>query len=142
MTLAPCLSCGEPVTGSRCRECQQQTERTYDRKPKTAASTRGYDWRWTQLSRRARRTQPWCSDCGREDNLTTDHTPQAWAAYLDGRPITLAMVDVVCNDCNNERGTARPGGKRWREAFPTRAGQAKFQSENDSQLGGGREVRR
>lgn len=142
MTLAPCLSCGEPGTGSRCRECQNDTERTYDRKPKTAASSRGYDRRWRNLSERARQVQPYCTDCGTEDDLQADHSPEAWRRYDAGLPIRLQDVDVVCGRCNIERGTARPGGERSSRHAATLAGQAKFQSENDSQLGGGREVRR
>lgn len=122
--MKPCITCGEPVVDSRCRECQREVERTFARAPKTSASSRGYDWRWTQLSQRARRTQPWCTDCGTEDDLQADHSPEAWRRYEAGLPIRLEDVDVVCGTCNDERGTARPGGMRWREAFPTRAGQA------------------
>ena len=56
MTLSPCLDCGEPTTGPRC------PEHTVD--PKASATDRGYDGAWTKLSRRARRLQPFCTDCG------------------------------------------------------------------------------
>lgn len=71
------------------------------------ARQRGYDSAWERLSRRARRAQPFCSDCGREDHLTTDHSPTAWQRRDAGLPIRLEDVDVVCKWCNSERGAAR-----------------------------------
>lgn len=134
MTLAPCLDCGEPVVGSRCRECSLETERTYVRTPKTSARARGYTTAWDRLSRRARRLQPWCSDCGATDQLQTDHSPEAWDRYFAGVPIRLVDVDVVCATCNVERGTARPGGMRSTDPPGTLVGQAKSESHSTGEL--------
>ena len=99
MSLKPCLDCGQPCTGPRC------SEHTVDRK--ASAKERGYDWQWTKLSKRARRLQPFRSDCGSTEDLQTDHTPEAWAAKEAGKPITLGMIDVTCGPCNRRRGAAR-----------------------------------
>lgn len=99
MTLRPCLTCGEPTEGPRCVEHTTEAKGTN--------TERGYDNRWRRLSRQARRLQPWCSDCGSVTDLQCDHSPEAWAARAAGKPITLAMVDVVCGDCNRARGAAR-----------------------------------
>lgn len=99
MTLRPCVKCGEPCTGPRC------AEHTVDLK--AAASERGYDWQWTQLSKRARRLQPFCLDCGGADDLQADHSPEAWARKAAGKPIRLQDIDVVCGPCNRARGAAR-----------------------------------
>ncbi|MCH9668949.1 MAG: hypothetical protein K0U76_03850 [Actinomycetia bacterium] len=99
MTLTACLDCGEPSTGPRC------TEHTLDDKP--TAHARGYDAAWTRLSKRARRLQPFCTDCGSTEDLQTDHTPEAWARKAAGKPIRLADVEVVCGPCNRARGAAR-----------------------------------
>ena len=91
MTVRPCLQPGCPQlvrNGSRCPEHER---------PNTAG--RGYGSAWQTLSREARGLQPWCTDCGAEDNLTVDHLH--WPAY------TLADVEVVCMACNNRRGKLR-----------------------------------
>jgi hypothetical protein len=103
----PCIVCGEPSEQPRCPE-----HRT-DYKPPAAA--RGYDAKWKRLSRRARRAQPWCSDCGTTEGLQTDHSPGAWQRKTRGLEVRLCDVDVVCGPCNRARGaargvTARPGG--------------------------------
>lgn len=110
MTLRPCLDCGEPSSGPRC------PEHTVDTKP--AAAERGYDHRWNQLSKRARRLQPFCLDCGSTEDLQTDHSPEAWAAKAAGKPITLAMVSVRCGPCNRAAGAAR-GPSATRGPAPT-----------------------
>lgn len=104
MTLKPCVQCGEPTPRSRCDEHtirRAKSPRDY-----------GYDSAWDRLSRRARRMQPWCSDCGAVDDLTTDHSPEAWAAKQAGRAIDISMVDVVCRSCNTRRGAARSPSTR------------------------------
>lgn len=90
MTAKPCLDCGTPTASTRCTE------------------HRGYDSAWERLSKKARRMQPWCEDCGSVENLTCDHSPEAWARKAAGKPIRLRDVAVVCMDCNNARGQARP----------------------------------
>lgn len=99
-----CAECGDPFrrrpgdTRSRCYECKPTAGTNYpvaapERKHGTT-SQRGYDTAWRRLSERARALQPWCSDCGRRDDLTTDHTPAAWARRAAGRAIRLADVEV------------------------------------------------
>ena len=90
MTLRPCLDCGRPTASTHCPE------------------HRGYDSAWERLSQRARKLQPWCSDCGATEGLTCDHSPEAWARRAAGKPIRLRDVDVVCGPCNTARGQARP----------------------------------
>ena len=108
MTLRPCLTCGEPTEGSRCDECAPAHARTH-RTVKRSARDRGYDAAWDALSKRARRLQPFCSDCGTTEDLTTDHSPAAWQRRAEGPPIRLRDVDVVCRSDNARRGRARPG---------------------------------
>lgn len=110
-----CADCGlvyeRESKSARCPECQPTRERTARRivseSRRGTRRSRGYDQAWERLSKRARRLQPWCSDCGREDDLTTDHSPQAWERRERGLTIRLEDVDVVCSTCNGERGAAR-----------------------------------
>lgn len=100
MTLRPCVVCGEPTGSTRC------SAHTVSRR-KTNASARGYDTAWRKLSERARRLQPFCTDCGSTEDLQTDHSPQAWQRKAEGHAIRLADVEVVCGPCNRTRGAAR-----------------------------------
>lgn len=109
MTVKPCIlpGCGEPTELSRCPEHRKDTR---DKR------ARGYDWHWDQLSRRARRLQPFCTDCGSTEDLQGDHTPEAWRRHYAGRPIRLRDIAVVCGPCNRARGPARPGSPRDTQA--------------------------
>ena len=110
-----CSGCGavyeRESSGSMCLECKPTRERTANRivseSRRGTAKSRGYGAAWVRLSRRARRLQPFCSDCGRTEDLTTDHSPTAWARHDAGLPIRLEDVDVVCVVCNSDRGPAR-----------------------------------
>lgn len=114
---ASCAECGEPYeqtdpkSTGRCDECRQTDRRERERDTLRAGRlgprAKGYDGHWDNLSRRARRLQPWCSDCGSPDNLTADHTTRAWKRRQQRKTIRLQDIDVVCMDCNNERGPAR-----------------------------------
>jgi 5-methylcytosine-specific restriction enzyme A len=99
MTLRPCVICGEPANGPRC------PQHTSDTKP--TARERGYSTSWDKLSKRARRLQPFCSDCGSTEDLQTDHTPEAWARKAAGKTIRLQDVRVLCGPCNRAAGAAR-----------------------------------
>lgn len=91
MTTRVCLHPGCPnlvPNGVRCP--------THAR-PNTA--DRGYGSAWQRLSRQARELQPWCTDCGAEEDLTADHL--RWPA------LSLDDVEVVCRPCNNRRGRLR-----------------------------------
>lgn len=105
MTLKPCLDCGEPSPATRCTDCKAP-----DRHQLTSTA-RGYDYAWSKLSLRARKMQPFCSDCLTRDDLTVDHSAEAWAAKAAGRSITLAMIEVVCRPCNSRRGAIRHAGQ-------------------------------
>lgn len=132
MTLSPCLDCGEPVVASRCNDCTRVEERAQpDRK--SSATSRGYDWTWTKLSRRARRLQPFCSDCGATKDLQTDHSEEAWRRKAVGLPVRLADVEVVCGPCNRTRGAQRPnqappGGIPAGQTLPTPTPESNFAS--------------
>lgn len=113
MTLRPCIECGEPADGSRCTDHQLPSP------PKTGTTTeRGYDQTWRKLSERARRLQPWCSDCFTTEDLTADHSERAWERKAAGKPIRLRDTDVVCRSCNALRGRARPTGEDPRDRRP------------------------
>lgn len=114
MIRKPCIDCGIPVEGTRCMDCAAAKDRSYTRPPRGRNSRRdGYTTKWEIVSKKARRIQPWCSDCGREDNLHADHLPSAWDRYHRGLPIQLVDVDVVCSACNTDRGSSRPGSERF-----------------------------
>lgn len=113
-----CATCGTPFTldpgemrRSRCTDCRPAPREIPDR---GTPKQRGYDERWRRLSIRARRAQPFCSDCGATDDLTADHTPEAWARREAGQSIRLEDVDVVCRPCNGRRGAVRgEAPNRW-----------------------------
>lgn len=110
MSLKPCLDCGEPTDRPRCPEHTVDT--------KASARRRGYTSQWDKTSRRARRAQGFCSDCGSTERLQADHLPSAWERQAAGKPLRLGIdVEVVCNVCNVKRGSARPGHTRG--AAPT-----------------------
>lgn len=110
-----CSECGAVYerhsSSSRCDECRPPRERTVAlvmrerNRPQHRGA--GYGAVWDRLSKRARKLQPFCSDCGRTDDLTADHSPEAWARQQAGKAIRLEDIDVVCRRCNSERGPAR-----------------------------------
>ncbi|GAA1663691.1 hypothetical protein GCM10010977_02490 [Citricoccus zhacaiensis] len=107
--------------GKRCTDCAAGHRRSHEvRKPGRSARASGYDARWDALSRRARRIQDWCTDCGRPDMLQADHLPSAWHRHERGLPLRLQDVDVVCAACNTDRGSSRPGSERYRVEFGDR----------------------
>lgn len=107
--LRPCVDCGDLSEFSRCP--QHRPARAPKKEPNTTRA--GYGWRWQKLSRRARALQPFCSDCGARDDLTTDHSPAAWEMHEQGKAIPLELVDVVCMRCNIRRGAARGDRITW-----------------------------
>ena len=120
MALRPCTSCGEPHDGpGRCPDCAREADA---RRPRTSATRRGYNAAWERLSRRARRLQRFCLDCGSTEDLTVDHLPVEWERRAQGLQIRLQDVEVVCRSCNARRGRARPPGPQGRDpqADPSR----------------------
>lgn len=122
MSLKPCGICGEPSESTRCEE-HQKKERV--NRPKDRSRGSGYTAAWDKLSKRARRLQPFCSDCGATTDLQCDHTPEAWERHDKGLPIRLQDIDVVCGFHNRERGKAKGGGKGYTGPARRDAGQAK-----------------
>lgn len=109
--LKPCIACGEPTDQTRCPDHRLQEPRT--------KKERGYGWHWDQLSRRARRLQNFCTDCGTTENLQLDHLPSAWERQAKGLRIRLGIdAEVVCGPCNINRGCARPGSARAQGGHP------------------------
>lgn len=104
-----CPECGqvfERVSSSAyCTDCKPEEDHWILRGKTTAQ--RGYGSRWQKLSKRARQLQPFCSDCGKEYDLTADHSTTAWQRHEAGKSIRLQDIDVVCIDCNSARGAAR-----------------------------------
>lgn len=100
--LMPCRDCGELSDQARCIEHRPARPHSLG-----TARERGYNKAWDKLSARARRMQPFCSDCGRTDDLQADHSPEAWERRERGLPIRLQDIDVVCGDCNRRRGQAK-----------------------------------
>ena len=104
-----CPECGNVFqrekSSAYCDDCRPK-EQLWQLRGKTTTE-RGYGARWQRLSKRARELQPFCTDCGRPDDLTADHTVEAWRRYEAGKSIRLRDIDVVCRDCNSARGEAR-----------------------------------
>lgn len=110
-----CPECGEPFTrqagaGASCAECKPipttGTRQARERERGTRRE-RGYDNAWLRLSARARKLQPFCSECGATDDLTADHSAEAWRRKEAGKVIRLKDIDVLCRRCNSERGDPR-----------------------------------
>lgn len=116
-----CPECGDVYertdSYASCLICKPQRSQRPTPKRKSSSSRRGYGWQWRKLSERARSMSPQCEDCGRVDDLTTDHSVEAWERIEAGLPVRLEHVAVVCRPCNGERGAARGDGaaqhKRW-----------------------------
>lgn len=106
--MRPCLGCGDISVTSWCSSCRPPQRH----RVRGTARQRGYTSSWDQLSKRARRMQPFCSDCGTREDLTVDHLPEAWARHAAGKVIRLQDVAVVCGPCNSARGSSRPGSAR------------------------------
>lgn len=131
MTARPCLGCGQITQATRCTDCAALRSQRVEIRRGTSRD-RGYDSRWDRLSRRARRMQPFCTDCGTTENLTADHL--RWPAR------TLADVEVCCLDCNIKRGAARGDNVRTdpregyrRKGLRTLGPDKMSVTENDSQ---------
>lgn len=112
MSLRPCLDCGEPSENSRCSE-----HAGLDRKLLTARE-RGYDARHDALSRRARRLQPFCTECGTSRDLQLHHLPIAWERKEAGKVIRLVDVVVLCGEHNREAGPTRGSTPHPRRSGP------------------------
>lgn len=115
-----CPGCGEVVdreleSGTWCETCKPRDDGAKDAR-RGNRHQRGYDNTWARLSKRARKLQPFCEDCGSEDDLTSDHTEDAWTRREAGKVLRLQDIAVVCRRCNSERGAARgeKASDQWR----------------------------
>lgn len=106
----PCIQCGEDAEPgkSRCTACR----RPRDRSDQPTREQRGYDYRYRTIRSRALRMQPWCADCGSDQNLTVDHSKRSWELIKQGQRPALewfatGLLTVRCQRCNNRRGAAR-----------------------------------
>lgn len=117
-----CIDCGTvtPAGNARCDTCRRGSIRHRIRKhsKKTAPQDRGYDAQWKRLSARARKLQPFCTDCGTTHDLQADHTPEAWDRKERGLAVRLQDIDVVCAPCNRKRGAARGENAHKRRRAP------------------------
>lgn len=111
-----CIRCGKVVQGP-C-DCQAPKIVNDHINQKKSRKQRGYNYAWEKLSLKARRLQPFCSDCNTTDDLQADHTPEAWERHEQGLPIRLQDIDVTCGPCNRRRGAAR--GERMTRHKPRR----------------------
>ena len=94
MTLRPCLTCGEPSSGSYCSGCRPADTRPTMRQ-------RGYGTAWDKLSKRLRRLSPFCESCGATEQLSVDHV-----LPVSDYPELILVVEncrVLCRTCNAKR---------------------------------------
>lgn len=115
-----CAHCSRPYEEDHqhaaCPDCRPKRQYSLEDQSKPAElrhgnrHARGYDNHWARLSKRARELQPFCSDCGRTDDLTADHSERAWQRRAAGKSVRLKDIDVVCRGCNSDRGAARGSG--------------------------------
>lgn len=102
MTLRPCLDCGEPGDRPRCAE----HVRPVHAEPRDRSHVHWNGTRWKKLSAIARRLMPWCADCGRRTQLTTDHV-----IPVSARPDLAYELDNLmtrCKPCNGRKGDTMP----------------------------------
>ena len=98
MTARPCIRCGGVfATGSHCTDCRPKDNRT---------NREHVAWRnnaqWKDLSKRLRRTSPFCEWCGATEQLTVDHI----LPVSDYEELAYAVENcrVLCKACNGRRG--------------------------------------
>ena len=121
MLMKPCVECGALSERNRCEE-----HRIHASKP--SATARGYDQAWRRLAERAVKLQPFCDLCLTPDDLTVDHSTEAWERKARGLTIRLQDVRVLCRSCNSKAGRARPRGDDPREGDARPPGKALFGS--------------
>lgn len=112
-----CIECGESIpSGSRCADCRLAR----DRSNLPSREARGYDYRYRTIRARALRLQPWCTDCGTDQQLSVDHSKRSWELIKQGQRPTMqwfaeGLLTVVCMPCNRRRGNARGAGVTRRD---------------------------
>jgi 5-methylcytosine-specific restriction protein A len=95
----PCSQCGTIVRNSHlCAQCKRKREAL-----RPSRQERGYDYAWQELSKLARRLQPFCRLCHSAYDLTADHI----ISLANGGTNTLANVQVLCRSCNSSLGSKK-----------------------------------
>ena len=95
----PCISCGVLTPGTtRCPRCAAAHQaKTSKRRGTTTA--RGYGSLWQIKAKALIATQPWCSNCGSESDLTVDHIVPRVAGGGD----EVSNLQVLCRRCNSAK---------------------------------------
>lgn len=135
MSLKPCLTCGDLSPETYCADHKPVSTKSPENRARQKAI---YTWSWVRLSEKARALQPWCTDCGhsgsRDNLLSADHLPIAHWKMEQGKDLDLTDVEVCCMRCNERRGPAGVGSKRYEQWI-----QSEYLSQNDgihADLGG------
>lgn len=81
-------------------QCPCRTTKPRQWKSKNTRVKGKYDHAWTKARAEAIRLQPWCSRCGRTDDLTGDHI-QPLSLGGSNRPDNIR---VLCRSCNSSKG--------------------------------------
>lgn len=119
-----CPDCGTPYerddNTAACPECKPSRTTRPNHYGRGSSTARGYDERWRRLSVQARRLSPQCADCGSVEDLSADHSAEAWRRREQGLTIRLQDISVVCLRCNAERGAARGALGDRHESWRTR----------------------
>lgn len=102
----PCLRCGELSPESYCPEHRRE------RWNRRVSRSSEYGPNWTALSRKCRKLQPWCTQCGSTEQLETHHTVEAWLKLKHVGALTFSdaekgLLIVLCHRCNVAAGAAR-----------------------------------
>ena len=112
MTRRPCLGCGEPTAGTRCPTCAAERQRQHDAR-RDRKHPHWNPTRWQKLSRRVRKLQPFCVDCGATADLCADHIiPVAERPDLAYR---VENVAVRCRSCNGRKANRPPNDQERTE---------------------------
>lgn len=122
LRLCPAPGCPTLTRGGKC-DVHRKALQQQDTQRRGTAQERGYDYRWSQLSAKWKRTHPFCgmradmqlhpdhSRCvqhGRMNNedLVTDHI----LAKKDGGTDEESNLQTLCQDCNKWKAIQFEGG--------------------------------
>src|SRR5690606_15527647 len=96
----PCLVCGELSKESRC------SEHRITRTSREGHAAYKNNARWKNLSKKLRKLQPWCSECGATDDLTCDHI----IPVKERSDLTYATenIQILCRSCNGSKAGQPP----------------------------------